>query len=435
MKKQGGTAYLAIRKLYGDHAEEQYKRYRQKKRITILLILLLTVFCTVLLWITQARHPKLIGGRYIERNEKQGTQKQVTVEASTQSGYNKTLQLNVMQQQYTTQELEELWELFETALKTELFAQGDGADYVSHDLNLVSSLKGYPFRVQWKSEQPLLLSSDGRIHEERLQEMDAKKKGIPVLLYATVTCQDFTRELSLPVRVYGQYLTKEEAFWKNVEEAIAEWNTRSATGEYQQLPDTVGEETLTYRERGSRDWAFLLLCGLVVTVLILRHYDEELIRQVKERDDQLEREYPQLLNRFVLYYGAGLTIKNIWQRICADYRMRKKITGTSYVYEEMLKADKNMQDGVGEKEAYSSFATAISLTKYRNLIALLQQSLQTGGQDIKMQLNDQMQDAFTQQKRTARIRGEKAGTKMLLPMFLMLTVVLVIILVPAFLSF
>ena len=94
-----------------------------------------------------------------------------------------------------------------------------------------------------------------------------------------------------------------------------------------------------------------------------------------------------------------------------------------------------MQDGVGEAEAYTSFASAISLTRYRNLTGLLLQTLQTGGSDIKEQLNEQLRGAFAEQKRTARIRGEKAGTKMLMPMFLMLLIVLVVILVPAFLTF
>ena len=435
MRKQTGAVYPAIRKLYGDRAQEQFRRFSQKKRITAGIVLLLTVFAVLLLWTAQAKNPKLIGGHYIERNEKQGSEKQVTLQASTKSGYQKTLQLHVMQQQYSEQELSALWTPFSQELKEKIFATGDSPDYVSKDLNLFSSLPGYPFRVQWRSEQPLLVSSDGRIHEERLEQTVQKEKGVPLILHASATCQDFTEELSIPVRVYGRFLTKEEAFWKKVDAAIADWNARSATGEYQQLPETVGEETVTYRETGSRNWVLVLLIGPVMAFLLIRHYDEELIRRVRKRDEQLERDYPQLINRFVLYYGAGLTIKNIWQKICADYRERKKITGTSYVYEEMLKAEYSMQDGVGEKEAYSAFASAISLTTYRNLIALLQQSLQTGGQDIKLQLNEQMQEAFSRQKRTARISGEKAGTRMLCPMFLMLAVVLVIILVPAFLSF
>ena len=42
--------------------------------------------------------------------------------------------------------------------------------------------------------------------------------------------------------------------------------------------------------------------------------------------------------------------------------------------------------------------------------------------------------AFEDRKARARRLGEEAGTKLLLPMFLMLTVVLVIVIVPAFLS-
>ena len=105
------------------------------------------------------------------------------------------------------------------------------------------------------------------------------------------------------------------------------------------------------------------------------------------------------------------------------------------MYEEMLKADHNMQDGVGEMEAYADFASSVSLPGYRNLISLLQQSLQTGGHDIRDRLTEQLREAFSEQKRNARISGEKAGTKMLIPMFLMLAVVLAIILIPAFVSF
>ena len=166
MRKQTGAVYPAIRKLYGDRAQEQFRRFSQKKRITAGIVLLLTVFAVLLLWTAQAKNPKLIGGHYIERNEKQGSEKQVTLQASTKSGYQKTLQLHVMQQQYSEQELSALWTPFSQELKEKIFATGDSPDYVSKDLNLFSSLPGYPFRVQWRSEQPLLVSSDGRIHEE-----------------------------------------------------------------------------------------------------------------------------------------------------------------------------------------------------------------------------------------------------------------------------
>ena len=42
--------------------------------------------------------------------------------------------------------------------------------------------------------------------------------------------------------------------------------------------------------------------------------------------------------------------------------------------------------------------------------------------------------AFEERKARAKRLGEEAGTKLLLPMFLMLAIVLVIVIVPAFLS-
>ena len=440
MKKHGrrngnDRSFAAIRKLYGDRAKEQYQRFLKKKRIAAIFTILLSVILAAVSFLSQIRNPELTGGRYLKRNDPEGTEKQVELQAQSSGGYRETLQIKVPQQQYTDEELEELWDGFEEALKKEIFAGGDDFDHVSQNLKLRTALKGYPFRLKWRSDNPLILSSDGRIHEEKLEELQVKEQGIPVVLQADITCQDFEKTISVPVRIYGRTRSEEEVFWETVKTSIEAWNARTSTGEYQQLPDAVGQEKLMYRESLGKGLLFLPLIGIIAALLLVKHFDEDLFRRVKKRDEKMESEYPQLVNRFVLYYGAGLTIKNIWHRICRDYEARKKITGRNPVYEEMLKADHNMEDGVGEKEAYSSFASSIGLTRYRNLIALLQQSLQTGGADIRVQLSEQLRDAFAEQKRTARICGEKAGTKMLMPMFLMLAVVLAIILIPAFISF
>lgn len=427
--------YYAAGKLYGEHAADFLKSYRKRKRILVISILAGSVILVVFAMIREMRNPKLVDGRYIVRDEKGGSEKNVAVEARSENGFSKVMQIRVEQQLFTEEELAGLWPDFEQAVKQSIFAADDSADYVSKDLNLPASIPGYPFLIKWKSEQPLIVSGSGRINEERLSETQQKQKGAVVVLTAVCSCQDFSKEISIPVRVFGKHLTKEEVFWQQAEAAVSEWSERSAYGTVQQLPESVEEERMTYREQGGKEWLVLLLCGLTAAILVVRKMDEDLKSQVKKRDEQLEWEYPLLVNRFVLYYGAGLTIKNIWQRICRDYEERKNMTGINCAYEEMLKADRKMQDGLGEREAYSAFAHAIGLTKYRSLISLLQQTLQTGGGDIKEQLNEQLTEAFLEQKRNARILGEKAGTRMLLPMFLMLAVVLVIILIPAFLSF
>lgn len=50
-------------------------------------------------------------------------------------------------------------------------------------------------------------------------------------------------------------------------------------------------------------------------------------------------------------------------------------------------------------------------------------------------LQQEAEHAFEERKRNARELGEKAGTRLLLPMMLMLVVVMVLIMVPACFSF
>ena len=50
-------------------------------------------------------------------------------------------------------------------------------------------------------------------------------------------------------------------------------------------------------------------------------------------------------------------------------------------------------------------------------------------------LESEAVSAFEERKKDARIQGERASAKLLMPMMLMLLVVFVIVMVPAFLSF
>ena len=49
-------------------------------------------------------------------------------------------------------------------------------------------------------------------------------------------------------------------------------------------------------------------------------------------------------------------------------------------------------------------------------------------------LKKEVEDAFEERKRIARKKGEEAGTKLLIPMVMMLAVVIAIVAVPALMS-
>lgn len=100
----------------------------------------------------------------------------------------------------------------------------------------------------------------------------------------------------------------------------------------------------------------------------------------------------------------------------------------------MQKTCREMESGHTEAESYENFGRRCKVQAYVRFGALLSQNLRKGTRGLTELLKMEAIQAFEDRKARARRLGEEAGTKLLLPMFLMLTVVLVIVIVPAFLS-
>lgn len=90
-----------------------------------------------------------------------------------------------------------------------------------------------------------------------------------------------------------------------------------------------------------------------------------------------------------------------------------------------------MENGLPESQAVSRFGERCQHNEYRRLSSILGQSRQTGMKNLQELLAQEMDAAWEQQKQAAKRLGEEAGTKLLLPLFLMLLVVMVLVMVPA----
>jgi hypothetical protein len=65
----------------------------------------------------------------------------------------------------------------------------------------------------------------------------------------------------------------------------------------------------------------------------------------------------------------------------------------------------------------------------------LLQNQKKGSKDLLLLLENESVNAMERNREMVRIMGEEAGTKLLLPMGIMLCVVFIIIIIPAFMSF
>ena len=147
--------------------------------------------------------------------------------------------------------------------------------------------------------------------------------------------------------------------------------------------------------------------------------------------------YPEMVNKLTLLLGAGMSMASAWEKIALTYKRQSEQgqVKKSPVYEEMLVAYHEMQDGIGERNAYLRFGERCGLTQYRKMVSLITQNVRKGQKELTKLLEDEADEAFHLRKELAKKAGEEAGTKLLMPMMIMLALVMAVILVPACMSF
>ncbi len=224
------------------------------------------------------------------------------------------------------------------------------------------------------------------------------------------------------------------ALKEQLEQAVTDYNRdKQEDGKYY-LPSEVDGKRIVW----SRPWD---VSGGVITVLcviaaccipIQKLKSDEKIRQQRMR--QMLLDYPNLITRLALLVEAGMTVRRAFGKIALDYK-RKRGTGVRYAYEELLKSYYEMESGVMEERAYENFGRRCGHPKYRTLATLLAQNLRRGNRQLLELLEKESSEAFEERKRYARVQGEAAATRLLIPMVLMLLIVLVILIVPACISF
>ena len=138
--------------------------------------------------------------------------------------------------------------------------------------------------------------------------------------------------------------------------------------------------------------------------------------------------------KFTLLVQAGMTVRKAFQKMALDYK-RKVSEKSRYAYEEIIVTCNEMESGISEMEAYRRFGERCAQIKYKTFATLLIQNLQKGSKRLSDMLEKESLEAWDERKRKARVLGETAATKLLVPMIMMMAVVMAIIMIPAFLAF
>lgn len=416
--------------LYPWDTQERMRKYMAEKVSAFLFLVTAGTFLAAAFSLSSLTDKSLSDAGILYRNSYGGGMRQVTLEAQ-EDKRKEEITIEVQEREYTRKQLEDMLPGLKEILYVEVAGENVSLDEVTGDLYFPSSLPGYPFQITWECGNYERIQSDGKVRNEEVEE-----KGEVVELCAVITCYEERWEESFSVRICPPVLTEEERFRKLLKDAVTEKEEASRTKEGFALPKQVEKRAVLWREKIQDNSMLLFLLFFAAGGFLYRFQDRDLTKKRKEREEQLLLSYPEFVSKLVLLMGAGLPVRSAFMRMASDYRNKRAGGGGMvYVYEELMLVCREMESGITETQAYEHFGQRCRLTQYRKCSALLGQNLKKGAAGLLDALQQESEHAFEERKRNARETGEKAGTRLLLPMMMMLVVVMVLIMVPACFSF
>ena len=363
---------------------------------------------------------------YLVRNEygSDGGEAELTV---TLDGEKQDVELPLAARRMDRIELRKV--LADRAGKLEKMILGDmDAGHVDRDLTLPEKAGNPSVKISWDTSNAALMDWEGILGPE------VPPEGAEVKLTATLSIEEEEVEKEIKLKVYPRPMNDIEKLQQEVRNAVQEANDE--TEETVHLPENVGGKKAVWSQRQGNTGMILLLFGFLIAALYAYSKVRAGEKEAEKRDEEMLIDYPNIVSKLVLLLTAGMSLRKAFARIRTDYRDSLRHGAPKRAgYEEIVRMSLEMEHGVSELVAYENMGKRCRVNVYRTFSTLLVQNLTKGGDEMAAILSREAQEAYEDRKKRARILGEEAGTKLLLPMLLMLAIVMAILMIPAFFAF
>ena len=166
--------------------------------------------------------------------------------------------------------------------------------------------------------------------------------------------------------------------------------------------------------------------SVVLAGLVIWYIDEVLNDQLTERRDEILADMPQMLSKMTLLVNSGMVLRDAWIKIAFGSERR--------LYKEMQLAVQEMQNGIPETDAYRNFAERCSIKQARRVASTIIQNKLKGNQELAFFLKEMSNEMWEEKKHLAKRKGEAANSKLMIPTAMIFIGILMMIMVPVFLT-
>lgn len=408
-----------------NEVETLYEKYLGRKVEYLLYVLLGVAVILAAVWLMPKGEGQISNGRIL-RNGYNGVEKSIILVAESE-GMKTELEILLEPMHYSKVQLDsmedEVFTYFEETLFLENMKNEYGEYEIEQSLKLPTVLEGYPFSVSWESSNYNVLDGDGTVGET------VSKSGESISLTAKLSCYEYVFEKDYSLKVFPIARDWEESFSDVIKKTIEELDENTSEESSFLLPKQIDGHQIHYTEKKDNSWTIIIGMMFIVMLYIWFSMDSNVSKQMEERNQQLLVDYAKFVSKLSLYLSVGLSLESVIKRIVAAADKKR------FYARELEIAIRELENHIAQNRAIENFANRCRLPCYIKLSVLINQNIRKGNNNLQKQLKEETVKAFEERENLAKKYAQEAGTKLLFPMLLMLMVVMVMIMYPAFISF
>lgn len=340
------------------------------------------------------------------------------------NGDDENIKITVPEKKYTKQELADICDENYNDIVKVLLGKNLSKDNVTHNLNFISSYKNI-INIQWNVIEEEYIDYMGNIQWNNI------KGSIETNIEMILSIEEFSKSYVIMISINEEGRLNNSRLSDEINKFI---NTYSEYDKEIILPEKISNEHVTFQRKKEKGTLMYFILALITAIILYIAKNKELQKIIKKRNEELEMDYVFIISKITILHSAGMTILAAWDKIIEDYNKGLSGKNFRYAYEEMKIARQKIRNGTSEMSAYVEFGRRCGLHSYIKLGNLLEQNVRKGTKGLKEMLNQEVNEAYANRKVQARKKGDEAGTKLLLPMGIMLIISMLMVIAPAFMS-
>lgn len=355
--------------------------------------------------------------------EENGKKQSIKLVAESEYG-EEDIEIELFSRTYSEEEIVNMKENFLDELKLTVLSGNSSFEEIYDDLAFPEALEGYPFTLGYRVRPRGIVDSSGAI----INDIDEET---PIELEITYSLEDFEEKETIEGFILPQTKSEEEEFTKKLKKYLDNENENNRSSKTLILPTQINGVNIKWSKKKSTKVPAIIVLTVVCAGFVF--FKDRILsgENEKKRREKIIIEYPDFAVKYALLNEAGLTHRQIVDRLASEFEKKKD----SPIYEEIYKVSLDVKGGVPLTDALDSMSKNCGVREITFFVGLINRNIKKGGREISAELRKAADESSSEKREKIRRKAETAGTRLLIPMVFLLIIVFALIMIPAFDSF